>query len=514
MAKYLNLLHFSGVLALVGCTDKASSGPLDQPGTTDSRQPESAARHGVVVLAGGGSEGESDDASAWSARLYPWLWSGGDVSGDGLVRVAVLATSEQTDWLPSYMETLGADEAFNLILTSTEEADAAELDDLFADVDAVFIKGGDQGEYYDLWNGRRIEALLRDLVEVRGGGIGGTSAGAMSQAEYALAGGADYISADVLADATTEYLDDVSDGGSAIHDDFLGFVPGVLIDTHFVERARLGRLAGAMARVIDEGGPAALLGIGLEARTGVVIDGDEARVIGAGSVTLLRATDESVLLRPDGAPLVWTDLAMDVLTEGWRFDLGSLVVDTDAPPDGASAVAWEGVAQPNAGEWYVDGDLLTHERRFGWVVSRDPRGYTTTEGTDTPVLEDGIGVLNAHSESGRAAAAESLIRALIDHVGVTGFLVGASASLGRDPAAPARVRFEDNPESDDPRLATLVVDSAAVRWTSLAPEVSAYDVGDGSLSPAGAVGLILHIADDSDESGLSYDAEAHQVVWE
>ena len=487
MAKYLNLLHFSGVLALVGCTDKASSGPLDQPGTTDSRQPESAARHGVVVLAGGGSEGESDDASAWSARLYPWLWSGGDVSGDGLVRVAVLATSEQTDWLPSYMETLGADEAFNLILTSTEEADAAELDDLFAAVAAGFIKGG---------------------------GIGGTSAGAMSQAEYALAGGADYISADVLADATTEYLDDVSDGGSAIHDDFLGFVPGVLIDTHFVERARLGRLAGAMARVIDEGGPAALLGIGLEARTGVVIDGDEARVIGAGSVTLLRATDESVLLRPDGAPLVWTDLAMDVLTEGWRFDLGSLVVDTDAPPDGASAVAWEGVAQPNAGEWYVDGDLLTHERRFGWVVSRDPRGYTTTEGTDTPVLEDGIGVLNAHSESGRAAAAESLIRALIDHVGVTGFLVGASASLGRDPAAPARVRFEDNPESDDPRLATLVVDSAAVRWTSLAPEVSAYDVGDGSLSPAGAVGLILHIADDSDESGLSYDAEAHQVVWE
>lgn len=499
-----------GWVALVGlgaCADKGVSvGAGDSGG--------GAPVGGVVVLAGGGTEGDEGDDSSWSARLYPHLMARGDVSGDGLVRVAVIASSEQTDWLPGYLESLGADEAFNLTLSTAEDADDPALDEVFAEVDAAFVKGGDQGEYYDLWNDRRVETLLRDLVEVRGGGIGGTSAGAMSQAAYALAGGADYISADALADACTEYLDDVSDGGPGVHDDFLGFVPGVLIDTHFTERARLGRLAGAMALAIEEGAPDDLLGLGLEATTGLVIDGGRAEVIGDGSVALLRATGASALARECGEPLVWTGLALDVLTEGWAFDLEARQVDTDTPPEGATAVAWDGVALPNEGEWYADGDLLRHEERFDWVVDRDPRPYSTEPGTDTPVLRDAIGIMDAHDEDGRAAAAESMFRALADHIGATGFMVGASSSLGRDVDAPSRVRFEDNPAVEDATMATLVVDSSQATWTSLAPAVSAYDTGDGSLRAAGIVGLTLHVLADTEKTGLAYDSEAHAIVSE
>lgn len=499
---------FLGLILACGCSDTVLDKGVGSDDTgTDTGEVSGA---GVIVLAGGGSEGEKGDDAAWSARLYAHLLDGGDVTGDGQIHVAVLADSEQTDWLPDYFETLGADLAFNLTLSTTLEADDAGLDELMAEVDAVFIKGGDQGEYYDLWNDRRIETLLRDLV-ARGGGIGGTSAGAMSQAGYALAGGADLVSADVLTDACSEYLEDVSDGGPGVHDDFLGFLPDVLIDTHFVERARLGRLAGAMALAIHEGAPPALLGIGLEAATGVWISDGRATVVGDGSVSFLRASEESLRLRSCGAPLIWTGLELDVLTDGWVWDLGAGRVDEASAPPDAEAVAWDGDAAENLGEWYVDGDTNAHEERFAVAVTRFPGAYATAEGDDPPVLEDAIGVMNAHDSERRAANHEALLRALHDHPGYTGFLVATTSSLGRADGVPAEVRFEDNPYEDDAAMSTLVLDSAALRWRSLSPAVSAHDAGDGALHAAGLIGMRLHVLADSDGAGLVYDSEAHAV---
>ncbi|HNC96024.1 MAG TPA: hypothetical protein PKW90_07860, partial [Myxococcota bacterium] len=131
---------------------------------------------GPVVLAGGGSEGDNGDPDSWSARLYKSLLEGGDVTGDGKLRVAVLSVEEEDDWLPRYWEELGADEAFNLQVATRADASDPTLEAELADVDAAFLKGGDQGEYYDRWNDSELEAGLLALRE-RGGGLGGTSAG-------------------------------------------------------------------------------------------------------------------------------------------------------------------------------------------------------------------------------------------------------------------------------------------------------------------------------------------------
>ena len=486
------------LLPLLACSPSAPS--PDGKATDTGATPLSA---GVVVLVGGGSEGEVGDASAWSADLYRALLVGGDVTGDGRVTVAILASEAQDEWLPGYFEWLGADDAFNVTAGSRERADAVA--ETVAAADAVFLKGGDQGVYYDTWNDTALEAAIRAVGEA-GGGIGGTSAGAMSQAGYALAGGQDLISRDVLEDAQTLYLDDTA-GGSSLHDDFLGTLPGVVIDTHFTTRGRLGRLAGTLAKVVDDAAPAALLGIGIEEQTGLVVADGVATVHGVGAVSFLVPGDAAPT-REAGRPLVWSDLAFDRLTHGGAYDLDSLeVVATGGAP-----VAWDGSAGAAEGEWYADGDWSPHEERFAVVVTRAPDAYAARAGTDVPVLADAIGIVDAHDSDRRGANEEALFRALYDHVGATGFLVGHGGSMQRTAEAPERVRFLDNPEANGAPIATIVVDTTGVTARSMSASPSVADAGDGSLHAVGLVGMRLHILYTPVGTGLVYDTVRRSVV--
>lgn len=477
---------------VLACTDEPGLKTDDQPSDEPPGEPGA-----ILVLCGGGTEGEDEDPDAWSAVAYGDLLANGDVTGDGLVTVAVLATGEESEWVPTYFEWLGADDAFNLRISSVTRADDEELIDTFAAVDAVFLKGGDQGEYYDRWNGTTLEAAIRGVLE-RGGGVGGTSAGAMSLSEYALAGSSDLVSSDVLTDSRTSFLDDVSDGGTGIHDDFLGFLPGALVDTHFSTRGRLGRLAGVLARAIDDGAPGDLLGIGLDEQTCITVRDGRASVSGVGSVVFLRPPAEPPL-RVAGEPLAWADLALDRLTEGWVYDLEADATDLTAPA--GEAVAWDGaVTTQRPGDWSG-----TDEERFAWVIERRPHAYAVRAGTGDPLLADAFGILDAHDSSRRGVNDEVAFRALHDHLGVTGFLLGDGGGMER----------VDEERMDGTRvvftgMAALVLDASGVTWRSLSPSVSPADAGDGGLSAAGLVGVRLHVlySDGGDPRG--YDLTAHR----
>ncbi|MFH1464263.1 MAG: cyanophycinase [Pseudomonadota bacterium] len=478
----------------------------------DSRAPgdTGAPPVGVVVLAGGGTEGEVGEPEAWSAQLYRPLLVGGDVTGDGRITVLVLSAGVESDWLPGYFRWLGADESFNLQISSRDAASDPALADTFAAMDAVFLKGGDQGVYYDLWNDTLLEEQILG-VWARGGGLGGTSAGAMSLAGHALAGGKDLVSADVLADACTEWLADASDGGSAVHDDFLGVLPEVLIDTHFTERGRLGRLAGAMAREQDERAPERLLGIGIEAETGLVVRDGLAEVLGVGSVAFVRPRPGGSLRRDCGEPLVYTDLSLDLLTEGWIFDLEARAPDRVAPPADAEPVAWDGILHDpeNGVRWCVKGAEARDEQEFGWMAKRGEAPFFVQAGERPPLLVDTLGILRADDEDARALGQEALFRALYELPGVSGLSVSAGAFLVANETG--RVGFY--PESPrDAEVATLVIDTRAVDWRSLSPVPSRYDGGDGSLHAAGLLGLTLHVLSDSMETGLYWDTQARAVV--
>lgn len=488
-------------LLLLGCT-RGSPGPGADAGgdggTTDGGGATGAS--GVLVLAGGGTEGEVGDGAAWSARLYGALLEGGDVTGDGQVRVAVLSTAEETDWLPQYLVWLGADEAENLRLSSREQAGEADL----SGYDAAFLKGGDQGEYYDLWNDTAVEAGLLAL-HARGGGVGGTSAGAMAQSQWALAGGQDLVSDDVLADGHSPYLDDL-DGGSGVHDDFLGLLPGALVDTHFTERGRLGRLLGLVALAREQGAPETLLGIGLEQQTGIVLRDGVATVHGVGGVSLLRG---GRFVREAGAPLRATGVALEVLTEGGAFELAGGEVTTR--PEGAVATTATAPGSSAAAAWAVDGDLRTDEERCAWVAERDPRPFTLRAGEEAPLLDGAICLTGAHGSDDRAAVQEAALAALALAPGSVAFLVATESSLERAADAGDTVRFAGNPAVEGDERATILLDGSGLAWSSASPLPSPYDLGDGSLRAAGLGPLTVHVLADSAGTGLTWDQQARAV---
>ncbi len=154
--------------------------------------------------------------------------------------------------------------------------------------DGIFIAGGDQSRYVRFWRDTPVARLLNAHVRA-GKPLGGTSAGLAIQGEYlygAMNGG---------SMTTARALSDPLGDGNTIETGFLEFplLEGVLTDTHFSERGRLGRLTAFLAKAEALTGQA-MLGLGVDEAAAVAVEGDgTARVHatrpGAGAV-LVRST--------------------------------------------------------------------------------------------------------------------------------------------------------------------------------------------------------------------------------
>jgi cyanophycinase len=112
----------------------------------------------------------------------------------------------------------------------------------------------------------------------------------------------------------------------------LGLTNRVIIDQHFRQRDRLGRLLAALAY-----NPFAV-GIGLDEDTAAFIDpGDRLHVHGAGAITVVDAGSlgySSIATDKPGAPVCVTDVRLHVLTAGASYDLHAR---KPAPPPPAGA---------------------------------------------------------------------------------------------------------------------------------------------------------------------------------
>ena len=500
---------------------------------------------GVVVLAGGGREGDQGDTTSWSYKLYRKLVENGDRNGDGMVKVAILSTLLDVNdpswyayaeapttanppglglthaqavaqalandaWLPDYFQWIGTTAAlnvqgFNVEVTSLSDANSSTRVDAVANADVIFLKGGDQGEYYDKWNGTLLESHIRNVVQTRGGAVGGTSAGAMSQAQYCFCGGADLISADVLADAKTPYLDDVSQPGtSGIHTDFLSLVANVVIDTHYTQRGRMGRLLGVLARAVEDSGNRTIVAIGLDQKTGIVIRNGIAEVIGTGEAAFIQESESSVLRRDAGRPLFYTDLQLDRLTEGWMFDLVARRPLTSVLPAGVVAVSYPGAGASNSGALTIDGNLEADANRFERLPSYAPSDYALLNGTGVTVIKSTLGFTRAGSSASRAAKQETLFRALFaqpDHLAIAAFSGG---TLSRLASSPDSLAFGGT-------LASIVIDGKTCSYKGLSPSVSSYASAGGSLRAAALANLRVHVLGESAVRGASFDTRLHRV---
>lgn len=222
-------------------------------------------------------------------------------------RVAVVATASALgpEILDTYDELfvgLGAAPVLRLRPETRDEADDPALAEALDDVDAVFMTGGNQVKLAAVVVGTAFGAALR-RAHARGAVVGGTSAGASAVSEHMVAFGSE-------GDTPRQGMTQLSAG--------LGLLPGVVVDQHFDQRSRYGRLLSLVAR------SPSLLGLGIDEDTAAVITGERLlEVVGKGCVFVVdpaRVVTDAHLAE-HGAPLLVSGAVVHTLPAGARFDL-------------------------------------------------------------------------------------------------------------------------------------------------------------------------------------------------
>lgn len=169
---------------------------------------------------------------------------------------------------------------------------------------AVFIAGGDQLKLTSIYGGTGFLFLLKHRYIYEKLVVGGTSAGAMVLSTpmiYAGTGEQEMIAGAVKVTTGFEFLRDVC------------------IDTHFVERGRIIRLAQIIATNLST------VGMGIEEDTAVIVqNGTEARVTGCGVVMLIDGKSSygsNITQFDDKMKLTIRDLKISILSNGETFEI-------------------------------------------------------------------------------------------------------------------------------------------------------------------------------------------------
>jgi cyanophycinase len=170
------------------------------------------------------------------------------------------------------------------------------------DATGIFMTGGNQLRLSSTIGGTVLADAVLDRFR-QGAVVAGTSAGASAMSSHMIAFGA--------SGATPKHrMAQIAAG--------LGVLPGVIVDQHFQQRNRLGRLLSLIAQ------NPSLLGLGVDEDTAGVVGPDHImEVIGRGSVTVVDgARSETDAWEIHGhKPLMISGVVLHSLPAGYRFDL-------------------------------------------------------------------------------------------------------------------------------------------------------------------------------------------------
>jgi len=189
-----------------------------------------------------GGAGESDAAMTWFLEKA----NGGDV---------LVIRADGIGGYNNYMFS-GLGVNLNSVETiSFEDADAATdpyVLQRLAEAEAIWMAGGNQAIYTSYWKDTPVMDAINNLLNVRGGALGGISAG------MAILGEA-YFPATLGSLSSEDVLEDPLGNSVLIgHDDFIQapFMEETITETHFndPERIRYGRIMGFMARLKNDQG--------------------------------------------------------------------------------------------------------------------------------------------------------------------------------------------------------------------------------------------------------------------
>lgn len=224
---------------------------------------------------------------------------------DGHVAVISTASSLGDEATETYRELflgLGIGRVTGFRPDEREEADDPEAAKLLADATGVFLTGGNQSRLTQVVAGTRMGDALANAHD-RGAVLAGTSAGASAMASHMVAYGQ-------TGTTPKNRMVQLSAG--------LGILQGLVIDQHFEQRGRIGRLLALVAQ------SPSLLGLGIDEDTCAIVFADGTlHVIGRGAVTIVdgRLVSTDAYRGKGYKPLMVSGAVLHSLPSGYWFDL-------------------------------------------------------------------------------------------------------------------------------------------------------------------------------------------------
>ena len=283
------------------------------------------ATSGGILFAGGGTD--VDEAFRWMCDKA--------TGGDFLI-IRASGTAAYNTYVRGLCPALNS--VATLIVTSRDGAREPFVADRIRKAEAIFIAGGDQANYINLYAGTPVAETINERA-AHSVPIGGTSAGNAVLAQFgysALTGSV--TSKQALADPYSPLV--------TISNGFLNLSPllrGFFTDDHFAARDRMGRLVAFLARVIQDRFAPSAAAIATDERTAYLMEPDgSGRVVGSGAAYFMRTTELPQVCKP-GKPLTFKNIYIYRVRAGETFDI-SKWTGTPRAAYGISAV--NGVLTP------------------------------------------------------------------------------------------------------------------------------------------------------------------------
>ena len=229
------------------------------------------------------------------------------LAGGAEARIVVISTASSlgqiaADVYRELFDAMGSPDVVGLRPVTRDEANDERAVEAFEGASGIFLTGGNQLRLSAVVGGTRVGAAIT-AAHARGAVVGGTSAGASAVATHMMAFGA--------SGATPKHRMAQMSAG-------LGLLKNVVIDQHFEQRTRLGRLLAVVAQ------SPSLVGLGLDEDTAIVVEPDETlEVIGRGAVTIVDGSRmiTDAFHTKGHRPMMISGAILHSLPSGHHFDL-------------------------------------------------------------------------------------------------------------------------------------------------------------------------------------------------
>ncbi|MEW9121099.1 MAG: cyanophycinase [Thermotaleaceae bacterium] len=222
-----------------------------------------------------------------------------------VITTATQHPKEAGEQYKQVFKSIGIEKTQVLNIESREDANHQEMIEEMLKGDCIFFSGGDQLRISSILGGTQIHENLHKAVNL-GKVIAGTSAGASMMSEIMVVEGAD-------KEAPSRCTIKMAPG--------MGLIEGVIIDQHFNQRGRIGRLLSAIAQNPHS------LGIGIDENTAIVVNHKgEFEVIGSGVVTVIDGRTiefSNTCEQYPNEPLAITNVKLHVLPNEYGYSIAN-----------------------------------------------------------------------------------------------------------------------------------------------------------------------------------------------